>query len=442
MRKDLTKQVFSVLAGFVFIWITQSAQAQQQLLKAGDQCPGSVLNDIKRIVKNSHYAENLGQPVLIDFWATWCSPCLRALPGIDSLQRVHQHQLTVLSVLEDNDTKVPEVLSRIFNKKTSILTYVDHDSVLHAAFPHSTIPHFVWIDKNGFIKVITSDEKAILLNLEQLLKDAPTSDMQQKVPALPYDGIRPLYASKQANLQDELAYHSVITHWRPDISSESARGDNFINCLNTSTLWLYQIAFGKFNLQFLDLNRVILEGFHTKADTVAVGYFYTDSLKKLWRQSKRQHLYSYELVVPDSTYTFDERFEIMQQDLNRFFKSQRIHGSLEKRMKIVYELKYVDHSNHSLAFVKTAEEPAYYSTPAFIKMTNQPVSFFLTKLAENLKDKSKPLLNGTTYNDIVNIELNDTSSLGAINSGLAKYGLILQENQVLLDILVLKKASP
>ena len=56
--------------------------------------------------------ENFGQivlqgqgKVLVDFWATWCGPCMRIAPEIEALAEENEH-LTVCKVNVDEDTEL------------------------------------------------------------------------------------------------------------------------------------------------------------------------------------------------------------------------------------------------------------------------------------------------------------------------------------------------
>ena len=93
-----------------------------------------------------------GQVVLLDFWATWCAPCLKAMPSLNELQeRWHEKGFTVLGI--SIDEKPQEVVPKTVEKKK--LRYpvaVDtQPTPAWQAFRVAAIPAMFLIDRDGQI---------------------------------------------------------------------------------------------------------------------------------------------------------------------------------------------------------------------------------------------------------------------------------------------------
>jgi thiol-disulfide isomerase/thioredoxin len=55
-----------------------------------------------------------GKVVIVDFWDTWCGPCLRALPHLQELSRAYPDSLLVIAVAigQEGEGKVRSVVAR------------------------------------------------------------------------------------------------------------------------------------------------------------------------------------------------------------------------------------------------------------------------------------------------------------------------------------------
>jgi len=143
------------------------AQHRTTSLNVGDQIPDLELTSYAGTKINVKDLYQNG-PLIIDFWATWCVPCIKEIRFMDSLNRKIPNRFKVLLVSSQDKITVSSFLSAPINQDLSNLhnNIIIEDTLLRKLFPHRIIPHNVWIDKKGIIKAITTgaeiNEKSIL----------------------------------------------------------------------------------------------------------------------------------------------------------------------------------------------------------------------------------------------------------------------------------------
>lgn len=114
-------------------------------VKAGDKAPDFVA-ELTNGEKFS-LADNKGKVVLINFWATWCGPCVEELPAIEKLQKEYGDKIEIVAVNYGEDRKtVDEFLKD--NNYTFKVAY-DDDMAIANEYPSDGIPYLVVVDKEG-----------------------------------------------------------------------------------------------------------------------------------------------------------------------------------------------------------------------------------------------------------------------------------------------------
>lgn len=90
-----------------------------------------------------------GRLVLLNFWATWCAPCVEEMPSIDRLQGLRGDVLEVIAVSVDRGG--PDVIDRFFDRLgiAHLAVYQDRSGTLSRAFDVRSYPSTFLIDRNG-----------------------------------------------------------------------------------------------------------------------------------------------------------------------------------------------------------------------------------------------------------------------------------------------------
>jgi len=89
-----------------------------------------------------------GKMVLIDFWATWCGPCLRAIPELNELHRRFGDRLIVIGLSEET----AEEVRAMSEPRIAYYQAVDPQQRTKQAFGVMGIPHVVIIDPTGVVR--------------------------------------------------------------------------------------------------------------------------------------------------------------------------------------------------------------------------------------------------------------------------------------------------
>jgi thiol-disulfide isomerase/thioredoxin len=103
--------------------------------------------------ENIRLAEQRGQVVMLNFWASWCGPCREEMPLLDAMSKKYGPMgFSLYGINVDADTDdAKNVLEKI---KVSYPILFDPESKLSDLYKVEGMPYSVLIDKKGQIRYI------------------------------------------------------------------------------------------------------------------------------------------------------------------------------------------------------------------------------------------------------------------------------------------------
>jgi peroxiredoxin len=138
-------------------------------LVTGDQAAEFTLSDLEG--NNVSLSDFVGQPLMVNFWATWCAPCRLEMPELQKSQETHRDEgLVVLAVnAQEDPQQVREFIDELGLTFTPLL---DSDGAVGRAYGVLGLPSTYFVEPSGVVSAVHRgilSEKQIETYLAQIL---------------------------------------------------------------------------------------------------------------------------------------------------------------------------------------------------------------------------------------------------------------------------------
>lgn len=406
-------------------------------LNIGDPIPDALWNTPLQVVNHPDGKETVtlseynGKLIILDFWATWCVPCIKSLNKLDTLQKEFSKEIIIMLISD----QAAEIVQPFINKNGWKLPSVFENKTITSYFPHQSIPHQVWIN-DGKLIAIVGDEASNRDNITSVINNLPLKVIMKRED-LNFDASQPLFYNGNGGDMKDIKVRSAIT---PRIKADVAgikRSENrilFYNAFATNLIYEsvsdsipYQGRYNRIIWEVSDTLKSNLDG--TAKDMTGV---YQNDIEFLnWLQ---ENTYCYELVVsPDLNFNKKDLRIIMQSDLQRFFAlTKGIEFKIEKRKTPAYSVVLNEGKKNYKSLLTNEDQQKYFT------LINQPLSKLQNYLSIVLKNEKYPFAEFAT-DELVTIQLDKNDlSLSGVKQQLKKFDfdLILTDHE--MNMLIIK----
>lgn len=370
--------------------------------------------------------------IILDFWATWCGPCISGLSKISEFISNHNDdRYIILPVTYQSSNIIKPVVEKYRWSFKSVFS----DDFLARVFPHSALPHMVWI-KDGKVVAIPKSSYFTIENIYAILENEfPSVFNVQMNQEVDYDflinnnlGFDHLLKFKN----DNSSIYSFLEGFKPKrLNLKHFNNFTIISAINQLPEEILFEAY-KLDLLFPQIISQRPKSLLEKSPEIFPGNFESDSLYREWEKKRKV---SFFMLIPGKIAWSD-----LQQELKNSLNAGlgEVFG-INAKVEYGRDIKYIELSNQndsdnlknlfsseSESFPKKVND-VFYGYPFgynFLAVLNQRI-----RSISNLNLDYWPVVNRTSinYNQPVNFSIpKSVDSFSELQSIMNFYGLSLK----------------
>jgi thiol-disulfide isomerase/thioredoxin len=359
----------------------------------------TILNAPLKAADLNHFT---GKFVWIEFWATWCGPCLSAMPHLQRLQTKYNDKVQVITVTDETEERIKLFLRA---KPSNLWFAIDTARSLANSFPHRMIPHSALISPSGKLIAATLPENITEAVIDSLLAGKEVH-LPEKKDNLTADFIKDYFFAEDTTqtrflIQPEIKGGPGMLVTFADKPAFAGRRLTFVNVeLGT----IYRKAFGDFP--------------------------YERTINKVGEKDEK--IYCLDIIVKDKR----DLIPTLKSELLKRFALQ---AKTETQVKEVYVLKIIDQKKFNAIPRNKSGERTYFSMHGKIDQESITMVDFADFL-ESFGTYRSLIIDETHNKEKLDIKFSfEPENPASLNRILNDMGLGLEKTKREIEFLVLYK---
>ena len=454
--KSTLNNLFFLLICIYGIAFKANAQSHQREILIGETVPDVAIKEIVNYKStNAKLSEFKGKLLILDFWATYCAPCVGMFPKTDSLEKLFNEKVKFLPITKESKEKVGAFLNHMYLIRHIKPISIVNDKVFGSLFIYNSIPYYVWIDANGKVVATTGSDEITQKNIEAVLSGKPPSFENRKdIRKLDIDIVHsPLFVLSDNFIQkdtltkrDEVARSDIFSYSIATKYIENAPGQLMFDTLRLAAYnvsvdylyrWYYDAGFYRTpvfnafdppsNYRF-GINDTKLMSDITVPKSIKAG------TKEMLEWAK-ENAVCYEIIYPKGI-TWEDKMKLVKEDLDRYF-ARRMGFETHVEKTIDSNTAVLRILNKDLINTRGGNSEEHHDRYSYFQH-NMPLGRLISVLNGPYFHSQKiTFIDKSGFPGNVDLELNcDMTNLQAVNEALKKYGLIFNIEPSQIDVLV------
>ncbi len=180
LNSYLYRNLFFLFIGAVWIYVSAAAPGSTTSGKIPAPQQGFLAPDFTLPDSNGKpvsLSDLRGQPVLLNIWASWCSPCRAEMPAMQHVYETYRSQgFTILAVNAAYQDKIPSAMDFANELGLTFPILFDQKGEISRLYQVEALPTSFFIDAQGIIREVVvggpMSEALLAIRIQQLLKNS------------------------------------------------------------------------------------------------------------------------------------------------------------------------------------------------------------------------------------------------------------------------------